>query len=202
MRFGSTTCAIVSRGLAQVVTLSATALSGITLDELMALGHRPGDTPDERFNMAVMGLRLAGRSNAVAKLHGEVSREMFSDLWPDVPVEETPIQSVTNGVHAHTWTAPEMADLFTRYDESEETKRLNELFPLLIDAPLLETRVCQYETTPDTHFLIDRHPQLHRPGPGAAGGRVPAGVDHDPTGRSDRQTGVAGQLRERDPVHP
>ena len=88
---------------------------GITLDELMALGHRPGDEPGDRFNMAVMGLRLAGRSNAVAKLHGEVSREMFADLWPDVPVEEVPITSVTNGVHAPTWTSPEMDDLFTRY---------------------------------------------------------------------------------------
>jgi starch phosphorylase len=88
---------------------------GITLDELMALGHRPGDAPDERFNMAVMGLRLAGRSNAVARLHGEVSREMFSDLWPDVPVDETPITSVTNGVHAHTWVAPEMAELLEHH---------------------------------------------------------------------------------------
>jgi starch phosphorylase len=88
---------------------------GITLDELMALGHRPGEEPDERFNMAVMGLRLAGRANGVAKLHGEVSREMFNDLWPDVPVEETPITSITNGVHAHTWVAPEMVDLLTRY---------------------------------------------------------------------------------------
>ena len=88
---------------------------GITVDELMTLGHRSGDTPDERFNMAVMGLRLAGRANGVAKLHGTVSREMFSDLWPDVPAEETPIGSITNGVHAHTWVAPEMADLLTRY---------------------------------------------------------------------------------------
>ncbi len=88
---------------------------GITLDDLMALGHRPGDEPDERFNMAVMGLRLAGRANGVAKLHGEVSREMFSDLWPDVPPEESPITSVTNGVHAHTWVAPEMGELFMRY---------------------------------------------------------------------------------------
>ncbi len=88
---------------------------GITVDELMTLGHRPGDAPDERFNMAVMGLRLAGRSNAVARLHGEVSREMFSDLWPDVPVEETPITSVTNGVHAHTWVAPEMAELLENH---------------------------------------------------------------------------------------
>jgi starch phosphorylase len=88
---------------------------GISVDELMRLGHRPGDEPDERFNMAVMGLRLAGRSNAVAKLHGEVSREMFSDLWPDVPTEETPITSVTNGVHAGTWVAPGMDDLLTQH---------------------------------------------------------------------------------------
>ncbi|HEY9559049.1 MAG TPA: alpha-glucan family phosphorylase [Acidimicrobiales bacterium] len=100
---------------------------GISLDQLMALGHRPGDEPDERFNMAVMGLRLAGRANGVAKLHGEVSREMFNDLWPDVPVPETPITSVTNGVHAGTWVAPEMSDLLTRYvlpgwDEADEQR--------------------------------------------------------------------------------
>ena len=88
---------------------------GITLDDLMALGHRPGDEPDERFNMAVMGLRLAGRANGVAKLHGAVSRDMFTDLWPDVPAPETPIGSITNGVHADTWTSPEMSDLLTRY---------------------------------------------------------------------------------------
>ena len=89
--------------------------SGVTLDELMDLGHRLGDPPTERFNMAVMGLRLAGRSNAVSKLHGEVSREMFSDLWPDVPTEEIPITSVTNGVHAKTWVSAEMSDLLSRY---------------------------------------------------------------------------------------
>jgi starch phosphorylase len=85
------------------------------MDQLMQLGHRLGDLPTERFNMAVMGLRLAGRSNAVSKLHGEVSREMFSDLWPDVPTEEIPITSVTNGVHAKTWVSAEMADLLSRY---------------------------------------------------------------------------------------
>jgi starch phosphorylase len=88
---------------------------GISLDQLMDLGHRPGDAVDEPFNMAVMGLRLAGRSNGVAKLHGAVSREMFGDLWPDVPTDEDPIGSITNGVHAQTWVAPEMADLLTRH---------------------------------------------------------------------------------------
>jgi glycogen phosphorylase len=70
------------------------------------------DTP---FNMAVMGLRLAGMSNGVSKLHGVVSRSMFSGLWPDVPAEETPIGSVTNGVHPYTWVSDEMDDLLSRY---------------------------------------------------------------------------------------
>jgi len=92
---------------------------GIAFDDLMDLGHRPSDQPDERFNMAIMGLRLAGRSNAVSELHGEVSREMFGDLWPDLPRDETPITSITNGVHAHTWTSPEIGDLLTRYVRPE-----------------------------------------------------------------------------------
>jgi glycine/D-amino acid oxidase-like deaminating enzyme len=31
-------------------------------------------------------------------------------------------------------------------------------FPALKDAPLIESRVCQYEQTPDSHFIVDRHP--------------------------------------------
>jgi sarcosine oxidase len=33
-------------------------------------------------------------------------------------------------------------------------------FPALKNAPLLETRVCQYEQTPDSHFILDRHPAV------------------------------------------
>jgi starch phosphorylase len=108
---------------------------GIDLDELMALGHRPGDLLTERFNMAVMGLRLAGRANAVAKLHGEVSREMFSDLWPDVPVDEVPITSLTNGVHAATWVASEMGDLLARHVLPEWGEAPNNRWERLIDTP-------------------------------------------------------------------
>ena len=37
--------------------------------------------------------------------------------------------------HPDTGTlADDLTQLFTRYDDSEETKRLNELFPMLIDA--------------------------------------------------------------------
>jgi glycogen phosphorylase len=87
---------------------------GITLDQLMTLGHFPDEPADAPFNMAVMGLRLAGMANGVSRLHGHVSRDMFHSLWPSVPPEEAPVGSVTNGVHARTWVAPEMADLLNR----------------------------------------------------------------------------------------
>jgi starch phosphorylase len=88
---------------------------GIPFDDLMALGHHPDDEHDAPFNMAVMGLRLAGRSNGVSRLHGRVSRNMFAALWPGVPVDEVPIGSITNGVHARTWVSAEMSDLFDRH---------------------------------------------------------------------------------------
>jgi starch phosphorylase len=88
---------------------------GVDFDDLMALGHFPGEADDAPFNMAVMGLRLASRSNGVSKLHGGVSRRMFHPLWADADVEDVPIASVTNGVHAHTWIAPEMNDVLARH---------------------------------------------------------------------------------------
>lgn len=33
-------------------------------------------------------------------------------------------------------------------------------FPGLASQPIVETRVCQYEMTPDAHFILDRHPEL------------------------------------------
>ena len=86
---------------------------GVTFDELFALGERD-DEPDGKFNMAVMGLRLAARSNGVAKLHGAVSREMFQGLWPDLAVDEVPIGSITNGVHGRTWVSPRVDALLSR----------------------------------------------------------------------------------------
>ena len=65
--------------------------------------------------MTVLALRLAAYSNAVSRLHGEVTREMWHNLWPGVPVDEVPIGHVTNGVHFRTWISPEMNQLFERY---------------------------------------------------------------------------------------
>ncbi|MDQ6697061.1 MAG: alpha-glucan family phosphorylase, partial [Actinomycetota bacterium] len=108
---------------------------GVSIADLMALGHRPGDAEDERFNMAVMGLRLAGRSNAVSRLHGEVSRDMFADLWTDLEPDEVPIGSVTNGVHAGTWVSDEMDDLLGRYVLPEWDEADGERWAHIADAP-------------------------------------------------------------------
>ncbi len=61
--------------------------------------------------MAHMGLRLAQRANGVSLLHGRVSREMFNELWPGFDPSEVPIGSITNGVHAPTWAAPQWLEL-------------------------------------------------------------------------------------------
>lgn len=87
---------------------------GTSLEHLESIGHRDDEPDETRFNMAVMGMRLAARSNGVAALHGAVSREMFHGLWPDVAVDEVPIGSVTNGVHAHSWVSPRVNALFSR----------------------------------------------------------------------------------------
>ncbi|HEX3539710.1 MAG TPA: alpha-glucan family phosphorylase [Acidimicrobiales bacterium] len=88
---------------------------GLSIDQLMELGHFPDESPHAPFNMAVMGLRLAGLSNGVSKLHGKVSREMFQALWPGIDAEDAPIRSVTNGVHAPTWVSSEMNELLVRH---------------------------------------------------------------------------------------
>ncbi|ARP72435.1 DUF3417 domain-containing protein [Streptomyces pluripotens] len=90
-------------------------LPGIDVRRILALGKEtyPGGEPN-LFNMAVMGLRLAQRANGVSLLHGQVSREMFAGLWPGFDAEEVPITSVTNGVHAPTWVAPEVFRLGAR----------------------------------------------------------------------------------------
>ncbi|RBY83939.1 DUF3417 domain-containing protein [Blastococcus sp. TF02A-26] len=84
---------------------------GVPLEHLIPLGAEDDPT---KFNMAHMGLRLGQRANGVSQLHGHVSRGMFRDLWPGFDEDDVPISSITNGVHAPTWTARELVDLGTQ----------------------------------------------------------------------------------------
>jgi glycogen phosphorylase len=83
-------------------------LPGVPIERILALG---AEEDPEKFNMAHMGLRLAQRANGVSLLHGQVSRAMFNDLWEGFDPDEVPIGSITNGVHARTWAAPQWLEL-------------------------------------------------------------------------------------------
>lgn len=83
---------------------------GVTEEALLSVGRRPS-TQDGSFDMTAAAIRLSGRVNGVAARHGEVSREMSQPFWPDRPVPDVPIGSVTNGVHLGTWMADELMTL-------------------------------------------------------------------------------------------
>ncbi len=68
-----------------------------------------------KFNMAIFAINFAGACNGVSKLHGQVARDMWHYLWPELPKDEVPIGHVTNGVHIRSWISEDMAELFSRY---------------------------------------------------------------------------------------
>lgn len=69
-------------------------------DVLQMLGGR------DRLNMTLLALNMSSYVNGVAKRHGEVSQDMFPGYA---------IDSITNGVHSVTWTAPGFQQLYDRH---------------------------------------------------------------------------------------
>lgn len=88
---------------------------GLSRDEFMALGMQYPRRGNESFCMAVLAMKLSLHSNGVSELHGEVSRRMWADVWPDLPEEQLPLTSITNGVHQKSWLSEEMTGLLIRY---------------------------------------------------------------------------------------
>ncbi len=86
---------------------------GISLHELLTLGRQNPDDSSEPFNMACLALRGSGNVNGVSSLHGRVSRHIFQPFFPNWPVEEVPVDFVTNGVHMPTWDSALADDLWT-----------------------------------------------------------------------------------------
>ncbi len=88
---------------------------GISHDHLMALGRENPGNHHEGFCMTVVGLKLSRRANAVSSLHGEVSRAMWTGLYPGRSEDQVPIGHITNGVHVPSWLAPQMFRLYDRH---------------------------------------------------------------------------------------
>ncbi|TFD31074.1 glycosyltransferase family 1 protein [Cryobacterium sp. TMT1-19] len=116
-------------------------LPGVAVDDLLALGAENfQDGNPDVFNMALMGLRLGQRANGVSKLHGEVSRVMFKGLWPGFDADDVPIASITNGVHAPTWTDPALLALAQSRLGTSDTSDADWASPAVSDTDLWQVR--------------------------------------------------------------
>ena len=87
---------------------------GISFEKLVSYGQSHTN-PHDPFSMTILALRTSRHANGVSKLHGAVSRGLWKDVWDDVPEDEVPITSVTNGIHTKTWTAPEITAIYDKH---------------------------------------------------------------------------------------
>ncbi len=107
----------------------------ISFDELFSFGNTRLN-PTDPFSMTILALRLSRHTNGVSKLHGEVTRSLWKDVWTGVPIHEVPISSITNGVHTKTWMAPEFAALYRKHlGDWEEHLTEPEFWRGVIDIP-------------------------------------------------------------------
>ncbi len=89
---------------------------GISKEEFFKLGMEPkAKIENNGFNMGILALKIAGKKNGVSKLHREVSSELFSEVWPNIISNESPITYVTNGIHTCSWLSPNLKRLYNRY---------------------------------------------------------------------------------------
>ena len=97
--------------------------ASIDFDKFMALGRQNPEDRGERFSMAILALKTSNYRNAVSELHGEISKEMWHALWPEIPVNEIPITSITNGVHLPSWLNGDLALLYDQYLQPDWRER-------------------------------------------------------------------------------
>jgi starch phosphorylase len=99
---------------------------GITRDQFVDLARHQQNW-GETFSMPVLALNYSNGRNAVSELHGSVSREMWKELWPDLPVEDVPITYITNGVHTSTWMARRIRVLYEKYFGADWLEHLDDV---------------------------------------------------------------------------
>jgi starch phosphorylase len=98
----------------------------IPIDRVLALGRRNAHDEGEPLSMAILALNASAYRNAVSRLHRLVSQDMWADLWPQLPSWETPITSVTNGVHLPSWLNGDLGELYDQYLAPDWRERWND----------------------------------------------------------------------------
>jgi starch phosphorylase len=88
---------------------------GIDPHEVIALGRTNPLDESEPFGVTQAALRMSRAANGVSRRHGEVAREMWNVLWPELDVSDVPVSHVTNGVHVPTWIGRPMRELMDHH---------------------------------------------------------------------------------------
>ncbi len=87
----------------------------ITWDQFINLGKTNPNDHNQKFSMSVLAANLSQEVNGVSWLHGEVSKDILSDMWPGYMPSELHVSYVTNGVHYPSWTASNLKRLYNKY---------------------------------------------------------------------------------------
>jgi starch phosphorylase len=98
---------------------------GMTPDDMMALGRVKPENKHEPFCMTVLALKCSRAANGVSELHGQVSREMWHELYPGGTVAQVPIGHVTNGIHIPGWVKGTQRHWLRRKLGVEAEKNIN-----------------------------------------------------------------------------
>ncbi|MDP4266611.1 MAG: alpha-glucan family phosphorylase [Bacteroidota bacterium] len=86
----------------------------ISWNTFMNLGRAIENDSYEKFSMSVLATKLSQEVNGVSKIHGEVTRKMFNNIWEGYFPEELFISYVTNGVHLPTWASKKWQALYKK----------------------------------------------------------------------------------------
>ena len=101
-----------------------------------------------------------------------------NDEWYGMPNLESRGFKVALDRHGETVDPDKQSRLVTQEEANEVRKYVARRFSALQDAPIAETRDCQYENTSNGDFLIDRHPEIENVW--FAGGGSGHGFKHGP----------------------
>ena len=99
---------------------------GLSQDEFLGFGRVDPENVEERFGLTPLAIRMCRSTNGVSKKHGEVSRALWQDIWPEKTLNEIPITYITNGVHAPTWVSPLLRHLYEQHIGDDWTIQLQD----------------------------------------------------------------------------
>ncbi len=124
----------------------------IDFNDLLALGRENPYNWSEYFNMAYLAIKGSGAINGVSRLHGEVSRRLFRNLYPRWPLQEVPVGSVTNGVHMPSWDSVFADKIWTRSCGKERWR--GELETIEVDMlSATDTDLWQFRNAARNHMI-------------------------------------------------